>query len=86
METKSCWAVTLVNHVKSGQSEAVIRLQHAFKVQGVIAQSIDVLGQVRADAGQRLRRHLVAGPSRPQLAQEGPIEVWKRKGAEPPAL
>ena len=50
----------LENPVKSGQSEAVIRLQYAVEVQGVVAQPVDVLGQIRADARQCFRGYLVA--------------------------
>ena len=49
-----------MNHVKSGQPEAVIWFQHAFEVQGVVAQPIDVLGQLWADPHQRPGRHRVA--------------------------
>ena len=50
----------LENPVKSGQSEAVIRLQYAVEVQGVVAQPVDVLGQLRVDSHQCPGRHRVA--------------------------
>ena len=49
-----------MNHVKSGQPGDVIWFQHAFEVQGVVAQPVDVLGQLRVDSHQCPGRHRVA--------------------------
>ena len=49
-----------MNHVKSERPEAVTWFRHAFEVQGVVAQPVDVRGQLWADPRQRLGRHRVA--------------------------